>query len=100
MLLGQRDIGERVFDISTAFGPVVYCSGVARQRFQKSKSLVQSGVAPRSDIEHSSGTFCGRSGAGQEVGGDGIVNVIEVAALLAVAKNRGLFTAQHLQTKF
>src|ERR1043166_141782 len=99
MLLRERDVGERVFDISTPFRAILYAAGVAGQRLEQFKSLVQSGTTPRRDVEHSSRAFRSRSGAGQQVGGHGIVNVVEITALLAVAKDRRLFAAQHLQAE-
>src|SRR6185437_2894736 len=47
------------------------------------------------DVHHLSADFRGGSGGGQQVGGDDVVNVGEVAALLPIAKDLGDFAGQH-----
>ena len=71
-------------------------AAVAGHFFQKSYRLVERDAVAISDIKDFPSHFvCGR-GTRQQVGINRIVHVGKIAALLTIAENCGLFSAQHL----
>ena len=67
VLLGQRDIGERVFNVAAALGLIFHQSRIARQFLQRFESLVQRDTAAGGAVEHASRTFGCGCGAGQQI---------------------------------
>src|SRR5258708_34140176 len=100
MLLRLTDVRKRMLDVSTALRTVLDAPLEASQLFQSGESLIQCGPLAGGAVKNAPGTLRRWSRTGQQVGGNSIVNVGEIAAGFAIAKNRRLFPAQHLHTEF
>src|SRR5258707_10607430 len=100
MLLRLGDVCQRMFDVATSLWTVLDAPLVVSQFFQSCESLIQCGPLGGGAVKNSPGTLRRRGRAGQEIGGNGIVDIGEIAAGFAIAKNRRLFPAQHLPTEF
>src|ERR1700730_4550716 len=93
--LGLRDVSQRVLDIAAALRVILWLSLIRRQNLQQLEGFVEIDSAAGGDVEGLPGCLVGRSGTGEQIRLDSIVDIGEVAALLAVAEDRGLFAAQH-----
>src|SRR6202021_3928045 len=83
-----------MLDVSAAFGAVAWLSFIGGHAAQELESFVQRNAASRGDVKHFPGGL--RSGvARQQIRFHRVVDVSEIAALFAVAENRGLLSAQH-----
>ena len=89
-----------MFDVSIALRTMNRLSPVGRQRAQQSKGFIQCDTASSSDIENLTSDLRRRGVASEQVRLHGVVNVGEIAALLAVPVNRGLLSSQHLRDEF
>ena len=94
------NVGERVLNISGALGAVFHVAVVSDQFLQNQESLVQISPPAGGHVDYFSRDLAGFGPAGQQICRDDIFDVGEIAALLAVAKNGGLFPAQHLSDEF
>jgi len=92
-LLRARNVGERVLDVAFALGAVLNFAGVAGQFFQSLESFVQVDARSRGDVEYSSRDPIRRGMRRQQVGDYGVIDKSEVAALSAVAEDRGLLAS-------
>src|ERR1039458_7723884 len=86
-----------MLDVAAAFRGIHGRTGVRREFLQEFESLIERDAASRRYIEYLAGHLPGGGLAGQKVGLDGIVDVGEIPALLAVPKHRRLLAAQHLR---
>src|SRR5579864_4296224 len=83
--------------VSGALRRILHVAFVADDLLQQLKSLVQVKARSRSDIEDFSSSLRGGSFRSQQVGGNDVINVGEIAALRAVAEDGRLLALQHLR---
>src|SRR6188472_959971 len=79
---------------------MVHLALVADDLLQQSKRLVQINSGSGGDVEYVSGGLRVRCLDGQKVRRNNIVNVSEIAALLAIPKYRRLLIREHLGNEF
>src|SRR6266567_186189 len=94
MVFDTGQIRQRMFDVPSALGFVLHVASVADDFFQQLESLVQINSCAGCDIEHLARSLRCWSFCGQQVGLDRVVNISEIAALAAIAKNRWLFAIE------
>src|SRR6185437_7442119 len=75
-------------------------AGISNDRAQHFESLIQRKASACGNVEDASIHFFRRSGAGQQVGVHGIVNVSEIATLLAISEDGARSVCQHLGDEF
>src|ERR1035441_1916876 len=88
-----------MFDVPTTLWSVLDGASVSSQFLQSVESLIQGGTLYGCAIKHAPGTIRRRGRTGEQVGRHGVVDIGEIAAGFALAKNRGLFSLQHLHTE-
>src|SRR6185312_7419059 len=86
---GSRDIGQGIGNVACARRPIDRRFFEIKQIGHDAVGLVQRVTLAAGDIEDASGDLLGRGFHGEEVGRYGILDVGEVAALLAVAVDGG-----------
>src|ERR1700679_2533550 len=96
MLLGGRNIGERMFNVTAALRTINRRSREGDDLLQEFKSFIQSHTASGGNIENLARHLPRRSTAGQKISLHCIVDVRKIAALFTIAKDGGPFSAQHL----
>src|SRR5271157_716309 len=89
-----------MFDVPTPLRTVLDRTLVSGQWLQGGERFIQRDPSAGGAVENAPGTLGRRGRAGQQIGRDRVVNVGEIAAGFAIAKNRGLFPMQHLHTEF
>ncbi len=97
LLLGARDVGERMPHIASPLRRVGDVARVSGQRLQQLERFVQGEAISGGDVERLAGYVLLWSGGSQQVCRHSVVNEVEVARLLTVAIDRRLFAAQHLR---
>src|ERR1035441_7205676 len=98
--LRLRDVGQRMFDVPTTLWSVLDGASVSSQFLQSVESFIQGGALSGGAIKNAAGTLRRRRRTGERVGRHGVVDIGEIAAGFAVAKNRRLFPTQHLHAEF
>ena len=86
---GQRDVGERVGDVSGAGGRVFDWAGVTGEFAEACDGIVEGDALGGGDVEDAARNIFGRSLDGAEVGVHDIFDVGEVAALGTVSVDDG-----------
>src|SRR5581483_2122938 len=96
LLFCARQVRQRVLHVSGALWPVFCFAGVSNDCLKQLKGFVQIETRARCHIEDFTGDFPRRRLCRKQVCVDGIVDVSEVTALLAIAENRWLHVREHL----
>ena len=73
--------------IAGALGSVLHFSAVADNIFQQLKCLIQIETRPGCNVEDLPGHLFGRGFRREQIGGDHIINVSEIATLRSIAEN-------------
>src|SRR5581483_9417072 len=89
-----------MFHIASALRTELQLSTKSGDFLENGERFLQVRAAAGRHVEYASRGVLSRSPAGQQVGADGIVDVGEVAALLAVSEDGRRLAAQHLGDKF
>src|ERR1700704_6180104 len=96
---GAGDVGEGVLDVTFAFGAVDGLAGEADLAGDGGVDLVEGVTFSSADVEETAGGDVAWGEAGEEVGADGVVDEVEVAAGEAVAEDGGGFACHHLESE-
>src|ERR1700733_10372026 len=99
-LFGLGDIGQGVLDVAATFRAMEGRAIVGSKSLKQLEGLVERDSSTSRHVEYFAGHFSGGGLAGQKVSLDGIVNVGEITALLAIAKHCGLLPTEHQRNKF
>src|SRR5580700_5129036 len=86
-----------MLDVAATFGSIDGRAGIAGEFPQRLEGLIERDSPACRQVEHLAGHLRRGSLAGQEVDLDDIVDVGEITALLAVAKDRGLLPTEHVR---
>src|SRR5277367_5038065 len=96
-LAGARDVCQRVLDVAFSGWAIVWLGGEAELVGEGGVDLVEGVAFSCADVEDASGGDLAWGKAGQEVGADGVVDVIEVSAREAIAEDGGCLACHHLE---
>src|ERR1700722_10704002 len=99
-LFGLRDIGQGVLDVAATFGAMEGEAVVRSKSLKQLEGLVERDSSTSRHVEYFASHFSGGGLACQKVSIDGIVNVGEIPAVLAIAKHCGLLPSEHQRNKF
>jgi len=83
---GAGDVGEGVLNVTGAFGAVDRLGGEAELAGDGGVDLVEGVAFSCADVEDTAGGDVARGEAGEEVGADGVVDEVKVAADKTVTK--------------
>ena len=86
---GERDVGERVGDVSGAGGGVIDRAGVSSEFTEALDGVVEGDALFGGDVEDTAGNFFGGSSHGEEIGVHYVFDEGEIAALSAVSIDDG-----------
>src|ERR1700733_2427180 len=89
-LFRRGNVPQRMLDVAAALRAIDGGSGVGGKCLQEFEGLIECDSAPRRHVEYLARHLLCGSFAGQQVSLDGVVDVSEITALLAVAKHRRL----------
>src|SRR5438105_9829016 len=95
ILLRRGNISQRVHYVAGAGFFVLHCAFVTGDLFYSLEGLVQRNLLATGQVEHLACNRRSRSRAGQQVGGYHVVNVSEIAALLAITEDDRSLAAKH-----
>src|SRR5271170_6653671 len=96
-LAGARDVCQRVLDVAFSGWAIVWLGGEAELAGDGGVDLVEGVAFSCADVEDAAGGDLAGSLAGQEVGADGVVDEVEVAAGEAVAEDGWSLPGHHLE---
>jgi hypothetical protein len=94
-ILGEGDVGYGVLDVAFALGGVVDGAGVAGDALDVLVGFEEGDAAAGGYVEDLAGDVGGGGSGGEEVGGDDVVDVGEVATGEAVAVDGGGLAGEH-----
>ncbi len=97
LVAGAIDVCERMLDVALSRWAVGGFVGEAELLCDGGVDLVESVALAGADVEDSAGRYFAGSEAGEEIGTDGVVDEVEVAAGEAVAEDGGGFACHHLE---
>src|SRR5882757_1303185 len=97
LFAGAGDVGEGVLNVTGAFWAVDRLGSEAELAGDGGVDLVEGVAFSCTDVEDAAGSDVARSETGEEVGADGVVDEVEVAAGEAVAEDGGGFACHHLE---
>src|SRR5260370_23714301 len=97
LFAGAGDVSEGVLDVALAFGAVDGPGSEAELAGDGGVDLIESVAFSCADVEDTASGYVARGHAGQQVGADGVVDEVEVAAGEAVAEDGGGLACHHLE---
>src|ERR1700683_471420 len=100
MLFRQGNIGEGMLDVAAAFRGIRRRAGVRCEGLEEFENFIERDSPSCGHIEYLAGGIGRGSLTGQKIRIHCIVDVGEIAALLAITKYHGLLTGQHLGDEF
>src|SRR5271156_2155845 len=94
---GARDVRQRVLDVALPGWAIDWFSGEANLAGDGGVDLVEGVAFSRADVEDTAGGDLAGSQTSQEVGADGVVDVVEVAAGETIAEDGWGLACHHLE---